>query len=255
MTEPTTRLGRPVWVDLSTSDPAGARAFYATLFGWDIEVNEDPQYGGYGSARAGGLDVAGIGPAQPGAPTAWSLYLLTDDASGLGERVLSAGGIVAMPAMSVGDVGRMAVFQDPAGAYISAWQPNTMPGFHTGIPGSFGWAELNARGLERDLAFYTDVFGWGTTTSPMPDGSTYTELQLDGKSFGGAMEMNPSMPAEMPSYWLVYFTVDDVPNTFSRALEAGGTEMLPPTPMPGGQFAILADPQGAAFGIMHMDAA
>lgn len=75
MTEPTTRLGRPVWVDLSTSDPAAARAFYATLLGWDIDVTEDPQFGGYGTASVDGRDVAGIGGAQPGAPTAWSLYL------------------------------------------------------------------------------------------------------------------------------------------------------------------------------------
>ncbi len=31
--------------------------------------------------------------------------------------------------------------------------------------------------------------------------------------------------------------------------------MLPPTPMPGGQFAILSDPQGTVFGVMHMNVA
>jgi len=110
MTGPNTRLGRPVWVDLSTSDPAAARAFYATLFGWDIQVAEEPEFGGYGSATvdgkdvAGGYgsatvdgkDVAGIGSAQPGAPTAWSLYLLTDDAAALGERVAAAGDLHAL---------------------------------------------------------------------------------------------------------------------------------------------------------------
>ncbi len=252
MTEPSTRLGRPVWVDLSTSDPAAARAYYASLLGWAMDITEDPQFGGYATASVGGKDVAGIGAAHAGSPTAWSLYLLTDDAAALGDRVLSAGGIVAVPAMTIGDVGRMAVFQDPAGAFISGFEPDTMPGFHTGINGSFGWAELNARGLERALAFYREVFGWDTKASPMPDGTTYTELQLDGASFGGAMEMNPGMPAEVPSYWLVYFTVAAVAAAFSRGLEAGGTEMLPPTPIPGGQFAILRDPQGAPFGVMHM---
>ena len=52
------------WIDLSTKDAAGARDFYGTLFGWDIEVNPDPQYGGYALARIGGQDVAGIGPAM-----------------------------------------------------------------------------------------------------------------------------------------------------------------------------------------------
>lgn len=255
MTEPTKRLGSPVWVDLSTSDPTAARAYYAALLGWEMDVTEDPQFGGYATASADGKDVAGIGAAQPGSPTAWSLYLLTDNAAALGDRVLSAGGTVAMPAMTIGDVGRMAVFQDPAGTFISAFEPNTMPGFHTGVNGSFGWTELNARGLERALTFYRAVFGWETKASPLPDGTTYTELQLDGKSFGGAMEMSAGIPAEVPSYWLVYFTVADVGEAVTRALKAGGTEVTPPTPMPGGQFAILQDAQGATFGVMHMDAA
>jgi predicted enzyme related to lactoylglutathione lyase len=248
MTDPTTRLGRPVWVDLSTPDPEAARAFYAGLFGWDFQIAQEPEYGGYGSATVDGKDVAGIGGAQPGAPTAWSLYLLTDDAGVLGERVGSAGGTVIVPSTAIGDVGRFAVFQDPAGAFISAFQPDTMAGFHTGFPGAFGWAELHARGLDPDLAFYREVFGWETKTSSMPDGSTYTELQLDGTSLAGALEMEPGMPAEVPSYWLVYFDVDDAPATFAKALASGGSEVVPPSPMPGGRFAVVRDPQGATFG-------
>ena len=49
----------------------------------------------------------------------------------------------------------MAVFQDPAGAFISAWQGTRMGGFQTNAPNSFGWAELNARGVDKALPFYT----------------------------------------------------------------------------------------------------
>jgi predicted enzyme related to lactoylglutathione lyase len=38
----TQTINKPAWVDLSTSDAAAARDFYSTLFGWDIEVNQDP---------------------------------------------------------------------------------------------------------------------------------------------------------------------------------------------------------------------
>lgn len=38
-------VNRPAWVDLSSSDPAASRAFYASVFGWEIEVSPDPQYG------------------------------------------------------------------------------------------------------------------------------------------------------------------------------------------------------------------
>ena len=34
---------KPVWIDLSTSDPSASREFYAKVFGWNVEVNPDPQ--------------------------------------------------------------------------------------------------------------------------------------------------------------------------------------------------------------------
>ena len=57
-------INKPAWVDLATSDAAAAREFYAKVFGWDIQVNPDPQYGGYGRATIDGKDAAGITPTQ-----------------------------------------------------------------------------------------------------------------------------------------------------------------------------------------------
>ncbi len=243
----------PVWVDLSTSDAAAARGFYAKVFGWDVEVTTDPQYGGYAMARVGGEDAAGIGPAQPGAPTAWSVYIGTDDAEALGQKVTAAGGRVIVGSMQVGDAGRMAVFQDPAGAFISAWQPGTMDSVRSAGPGTFGWAELSARGLERDIPFYEQVFGWTHRTSDMGGGRSYTEFLLDGRSIAGAMEMPEMVPAEVPGYWLAYFNVEDVDATFQAAKAAGARELTPPMDFAGGRFAVLSDPQGAAFGILKMN--
>ena len=56
------------------------------------------------------------------------------------------------PPFDVGDQGRMAVFQDPAGAFISAWQGTRMGGFQTNGANAYGWAELNARGVDKALA-------------------------------------------------------------------------------------------------------
>ena len=71
---------KPSWVDLSSDDAGSSREFYAKLFGWNVEVNPDPQYGGYALARIGGQDAAGIGPKMdPNSPTAWALYIGTED--------------------------------------------------------------------------------------------------------------------------------------------------------------------------------
>jgi predicted enzyme related to lactoylglutathione lyase len=241
---------KPAWIDLGSTDPAAARDFYFKVFGWDIEVNPDPQYGGYGLAKIGGKDVAGIGGTQsPDQPSAWSFYIGTEDAERLGQQVEKAGGTVVVPKLDVGDQGTMVVFQDPSGAFISGWQPSIMGGFQTKGPGTFSWAELNARGLDKALPFYRDVFGW-TSKSRGDDTQPYTEFQVDGESIGGAVEMSPMVPAQVPSYWLVYFDVDDIDGTFRRAIDAGAREMLAPQDYPGGRFAILTDPQGAAFGLM-----
>ena len=80
----------------------------------------------------------------------------------------------------------------------------------------------------------------------------YTEFQRAGESIAGGMEINPMVPQEVPSYWTVYFGVEDVDKAFKKAVDGGGQEMLAPQDFPGGRFAILSDPQGAVFGLLRM---
>lgn len=254
MTETRTSVeNKPAWIDLATPDAAAAREFYGRLFGWQIEVSPDPQYGGYGIAKLDGHDVAGIGPQMSPGPPAWSVYIGTGDAEALGAKITAAGGTVVAPAFDVGDQGRMAVFQDPAGAFIAAWQPAQMGAFHHGGPNQFGWAELNARGIEKALPFYREVFGWSDMVTPAGEsGVEYHQFQLGEDSVAGAMEMSPMVPAEVPSYWMPYFNVEDVDASFKAALAAGAHELVAPSDYPGGRFAIVQDPQGAAFGLMKV---
>jgi len=245
----------PAWVDLSSKDAEGSRNFYAKLFGWKVDLTADPEAGGYALARLGGKDVAGIGPAQdPNAPTAWNIYIGTRDAGATAKKVEAAGGKVVAPPFDVLKSGKMAVFQDPSGAFISVWQPNEMFGAEVmGKANSYGWAELNSRGFDKTKDFYAKVFGWTFKVSPMGEGQgDYTEFQHEGESVAGGMEMNPMIPAEVPSYWQVYFTVDDVDKAHKKALDLGAKEMLPPQEFPGGRFSILSDPQGASIGLLTM---
>lgn len=243
---------KPAWIDLASHDQAASRDFYSKLFGWEMDVSTDPQYGGYAEARLGDRTVAGIGGKQdPSNPTAWAVYIGTNDADALGREVANAGGTVVAPAFDIGDLGRMAVFTDPSGAYICAWQGERQSKFLTDVPNAFSWAELNARGVESAIPFYEEVFGWTHKTSDMGEGQPpYNEFQLDGQSIAGAWEMNPMVPAGVPSYWQVYFDVEDVDTAFGKALELGATEMLAPQDFPGGRFAIVMDPQGASIGLL-----
>jgi len=65
---------KPAWVDLATTDAAASRDFYSKVFGWNIKVEPDPQYGGYGMAEVGGKRAAESVPKMsPEQPTAWTL--------------------------------------------------------------------------------------------------------------------------------------------------------------------------------------
>ena len=49
----------------------------------------------------------------------------------------------------------------------------------------------------------------------------------------------------------VYFSVDDADASADKAQQLGGAIMRPPSDIPDvGRFAVIRDPQGAAFGII-----
>lgn len=241
--------GAPCWADLQSTDPARARAFYTALFGWDYQVS-GPEMGHYAMARLGGRQVAGMGGMPPGAPqpSAWTVYFASADIAATLTTVRANGGQPIMGPLPVADQGVLAVAADPSGAVFGLWQPGAHHGFQvTEEAGAPFWFEVNTRDVPAARDFYAKVFGYVTTEIP---GMGYHTLDLGGQSLGGVMPMPPGIPPEVPAHWLVYFMVDDVDATVAAATAAGGAVLAPPMDIPYGRFAVLADPEGAAFAVM-----
>ena len=144
--------GVPCWVDTSQPDPAGAAAFYGELFGWELEDVMPPESPfSYHLARIRGENVAAVGSLPEGAPpeARWDTYVWVTDADATAAQVREAGGSVVTEPFDVLDAGRTAVFADPAGALLCAWQPRE----HRGATivnehGSVNFNNLHTRDVE-----------------------------------------------------------------------------------------------------------
>jgi predicted enzyme related to lactoylglutathione lyase len=245
--------GTPCWVDLGVADIAKAGAFYAELFGWEVQQGP-PEAGGYALCLKDGRPVAGIGPKMgpAGEPSAWVTYLAASNADEAAAKIRASGGRVLMEPMDVMDLGRMAMAADPGGAVFGLWQARQ----HTGIqlanePGSLTWNENLSRDFEGNKSFYRAVFGYGY--ADMSDaGFHYATLKIGDSEVGGIGELDDSFPADVPAQWNAYFAADDTDAVIARVTAAGGSVVRPPWDTPYGRMAVASDDQGAVFSLISV---
>lgn len=239
------------WTDLSTTDPDAARAFYAALFGWEADDMPAGEGVVYSMMRVGDKHVAAIA-AQPdaqreaGVPPLWNSYVTVASADDAAARAAELGGTVHAPPFDVLDAGRMAVVQDPQGAFFMVWEPRRHVG--AGLvnePGALVWNELAAADLDAAQAFYSGLFGW--SIAPF-EGSEqlYLSIRNGERSNGG---MREATPPGTPPHWLVYFGVDDLDASLERVRELGGVVHAGPIDIQMARIAVVADPQGAVFAL------
>ena len=206
--------GTPSWVDLGTADTEAAARFYGELLGWSAVFDPRPEAAGYGMFTLRGRTVAGTGPQASPGPPYWAVYVSVADVDETAAKITQNGGKLLAGPMDVFTAGRMAVAQDRAG---------------TDLAGT------------RD--FYGSVFGWGTQSE---DGGDHAAIfTVEDNVVCGAHAANPGEPPA----WVVWFAVEDCDASTAQASALGGTVHMPPMDMGFGRGAVLADPQGAVFGI------
>ena len=244
------------WPELSTSDQKAASTFYSTLFGW--QVNDTPMgpTETYTIFKTRGRDAAAACTLRKeekdmGVPPHWNSYISVKNVDESAKKAQSLGGTILAQPFDVMDAGRMAVIQDPTGAFFCLWQPGKSIGVHVlGEPGALCWTELSTRDTKKAESFYTQLFGWTPKHSAPGSPMQYTEFSVNGRPSIGMMPMPEMIPAQVPPFWLPYFQVSDVDATASKAKGLGAQIFVAPQDiMDAGRFAVLADPQGASFAI------
>jgi predicted enzyme related to lactoylglutathione lyase len=251
--------GSMCWVELSTTDPGAAKRFYTELFGWDAHDDPIPGGGVYTMLRLGGGNVGALygEPEELRArrtPPHWLAYVTVASATEATQRASALGGTIVTAGCEVGDLGTMAALQDPAGATIAVWQPNRAHGadFRDGRPGSACWIELATNDPAAARRFYSGLHGW-TAVEQQFGSLPYTQFMLGEEPAAGMYRMPPEMDGVPPS-WTVYFSVVDCDRSVEHASRMRATVSVPPTDIPTvGRFAMLTDPQGAAFAVIALD--
>ncbi|MEO8808891.1 MAG: VOC family protein [Rhodanobacter sp.] len=116
------------------------------------------------------------------------------------------------------------------------------------------WYELTTSkgNLTSAENFYASILGWTFRDAGM-EGFDYHLAQSGGDMVAGAMQLGGDA-TDMPPCWMTYFAVDDADAFVAEATAAGASLHREPADIPGtGRFALLADPQRAAFGILQPD--
>ena len=247
----------PDWVDLTTPDVESAVDFYSRLLDWEIEKTPTP-IGDYYIAKQHGHQVAGLmaqSEEMAGRPPMWTMYINVESADVTAARVEPAGGRVLSGPFDIPD-GRVAVISDPTGAVfgiISTPLQHSDKWWFSVESGAVCWVELLTRDPAGAEPFYSTVFGWTSETSDA-DGPAYTTFSLDADQVAGMMSMPAEVPPGAPSHWMIYFAVDDCAEAQKRAEELGGRVLRATAEIEVGKFAVLEDPQSAAFQIMESSA-
>jgi uncharacterized protein len=247
--------GKLIFVQLVTPDLAAAKQFYAGLFGWTFR---DLQAGGtsYAEAYLDGQPVAGLfhkklpagGQRQP----AWLSFFAVGDVDAAQKVALKNGAKVLFEPYNAPGRGREAVFADPQGAVfaILASESGDPPDV-LASPGEWIWSSLITSDPDADAAFYQKIFGYEVFELPANPGVEHLLLASDDYARASVNSLPANRPKAHP-HWLNYLRVEDADKMTAKVLALGGRVLVEThVDRHGGKVSVVADPQGAPFGLLE----
>ncbi len=248
--------GSVCWIDVSSTDPAGSRDFYAGLLGWTYRINLDRGRARYTTALRGGRPVAGLAgvPVPAGQPVTWTPYLTSANIERTAAVFGRWGGRVLYGPADVPGQGRVLIGAEPTGGVIGFWEPAVWWMFDAINPGALFWTELNTWDGARADEFFANLFGY--RQQQIGDGIDvdYTTWSRGGRTMLGRLQMNEDWATPgIAAHWMLHFTVDPQTGTdaaVTRVLELGGQLDIGPYNTEWGRIARVQDPSGAAFALI-----
>ena len=233
-------MGNPVVrFEVGAADAQPLVAFYAELFGWDMQTISE----GYTvvDTRGGEGLTGGVGRSSTGDPWA-TFYVEVDDLQATLERAEALGAKTVVPVLELPGMA-FAMFDDPDGLLVGLMRAGATADAVTRSPSdgdgaAVDWFEVLGSDAGRSQAFYRELFGW-----EVPEGAY-------GQVTAG---INGGIGAGGEARWAtVYASVADVEACLARAEALGGTREYGPTPVDDHtETGAFRDPAGNLFGVYH----
>lgn len=248
-------VGKVIFAELVTPDLAAAKQFYAGLFGWTFR---DIQAGGteYAEASLDGRPVAGLihrdVPAGEHRQPAWLSFFAVRDVDATDKVAVQQGAKVLFAPHNIPDRGMEAVFADPQGAVFAVLASSSGdPPDVLAAPGEWIWSSLMTSDPDTDAAFYQTLFDYEVFGLPADGGAEHLLLASDNYARGSVNTL-PAKPPKAHPHWLDYVRVDDAVKMTAQVVALGGRVLVEPRmDRQGGKVAVVADPQGAPFGLLE----
>ncbi|HEY2431421.1 MAG TPA: VOC family protein [Vicinamibacterales bacterium] len=124
--------------------------------------------------------------------------------------------------------------------------PANRPPSATG--GAFVWQDLVTTDAPAARKFYSALLGWEFKDVSRA-GRPYLIATTATGPVGGLVDVRSIKDAA--SQWVSYVTVADIDRTVQQVEAAGGKILAPPTATGAGRVCVMADPQGAAIGLLQ----
>jgi len=242
--------GKFVWADLVTDDVLTARRFYAQLFGWTFW-----EMGNYSIALNDDRPLCGMfqrpKPKDREAQPRWFGYISVSSVEKAQRAVVKAGGRVLAAPQKMPKRGEQAVFADPEGAVFGVVKSSGGdPEDFLADPGDWIWIELISRDAKKAGEFYSAVAGYEIVENTSQKKGDYVYVS-EGYARAAALTI-PQAQANVKPNWLLFVRVQNVRESLEKTKQLGGKVLLEPKPeLFDGKVAVIADPTGAAVGLLE----
>jgi predicted enzyme related to lactoylglutathione lyase len=246
--------GKFIWGDLVTDNALDAQKFYSDLFGWTFY-----DYGGYFIGMNDERPLCGMfqrpRPKDRVAEPRWFGYISVSNVEKARRAVTRAGGRLLAEPKKMPKRGEQAVFADAEGAIFGVVKSSSGdPEDFLAEPGDWIWIQLLSRDARKAAEFYRAVAGYEVIENTVSNRASDYVLTSEGYARATVRTIQ-STNAQMQPTWLPFVRVKNVTESLAQAKQLGGKVLIEPkSQVFDGKVAVIADPTGAAIGIMEWQA-